>query len=197
MRRSTKITIGVIVFILIGLIVGITLYFVLRKKPSSSSPPSPPAPPGPPSPPSDNSRQELLNLLQSLNKTNEDFINEKANIDKYFYQNVVTELNPTLKKQMIEKLVSTYQTLWTSIGSFVATSNSKILTLIAHDDTFSQKNRDDYSERNQKVNQDINSYQQIFIASQKSGDVAQLLIDMMTYTDYLINDIIKMLYFYR
>ena len=37
MRRSTKITIGVIVFILIGLIVGLTLYFVLKKKHNTST----------------------------------------------------------------------------------------------------------------------------------------------------------------
>ncbi len=41
MRRSTKIKIGVAVFILLCLIIGLTLYFVLRKKPSSSSEPSP------------------------------------------------------------------------------------------------------------------------------------------------------------
>jgi hypothetical protein len=40
MRRSTKITIGVIVFILIGLIVGLTLYFVLKKKHNTSTDPT-------------------------------------------------------------------------------------------------------------------------------------------------------------
>lgn len=40
MLRSTKIKIGVAVFIVLCLIIGITLYFVLHKKPTSSSQPS-------------------------------------------------------------------------------------------------------------------------------------------------------------
>jgi hypothetical protein len=40
MRRSTKIIIGVIIFIIICLIVGLTLYFVLKKKHNTSTDPT-------------------------------------------------------------------------------------------------------------------------------------------------------------
>jgi hypothetical protein len=70
MRRSTKITIGVVVFLLICLIVGLTLYFVLSKKSSSGSAPT-----------DSPSQKQLIQLSGTITNVSTEFQSTKNTAD--------------------------------------------------------------------------------------------------------------------
>ncbi len=120
MRRSTKITIGVIVFILICLIVGLTLYFVLRKKDSSTSIPSS----SPSVSPSINNK-DLTTFLGVLKNAVPNFRKEEDNN----YSNFQEALQSG-SVDKIEKAFKIYNLFYLSVGQFKNDSRNKINSIL-------------------------------------------------------------------
>jgi len=145
MRRSTKITIGVIVFILIGMIVGITLHFVLRKKPSSSVPPSEPVLP------TYTPQQELSNFLQTMKENLKAFTNDQSDLQRY--QKTMTEqTDKKFQEQMKQQLITNYKSLWNNIKNFSSSLYQPIDRLSMNNPQYQKKFLKGYVALNNKIN---------------------------------------------
>jgi hypothetical protein len=182
MLRSTKITIGIVLFLLICLIVGITLYFVLRKKSSSSSP--------------DNSRQDLINLLQNLNETKDDFLEKKLLIDVDASRTINLDKDSDVKKQMIERLSSSYQSLLIKMIDFIRTSQNKINGLIDGNDALSPSDKYYYSQLKEKINIAIDDWENLLRNLQKSGAYEDLFVFSKQNANTILIYMSQMLSFY-
>jgi hypothetical protein len=137
MRRSNKnkVLIGVIVFIVISLIVGLTLYFVLSKKNHSNS-----HMPVPPAPPADNHYAEARNKLNIIYQNSTQSLQElksqvkKANTD---FENALKNTNLSIPNAVdnyihlfdvaVDKVKSTIKQIndiYTFIGNYDDQSHS-------------------------------------------------------------------------
>lgn len=178
MRRSTKITIGVIVFILICIIVGITLYFVLRKKPSSSDPPSPHVLP------TYTPQQELSNFLQTMKENLKAFTNDKSDLQRY-HKTMIEQTDKKFQQQMMQQLITNYKSLWNNIKKFSSSLYQPIDALLMNNPQYQKKFLKAYLALNNKINRYEKNINNVI----KRGKDDNIVNVLETSVGHLISDI--------
>jgi hypothetical protein len=178
MRRSTKITIGVIVFLLICLIVGLTLYFVLRKKPSSSVPPSQPVLP------TYTPQQELSNFLQTMKENLKAFTNDQSDLHRY-HKTMIDQTDKKIQQQMMQQLITYQKSEWNNIKKFSSSLYQPIDKLLMNNPKYQQKFLKGYVALNNKINR----YEQNINNVIKRGKDDNIVNVQDTSIEHLISDI--------
>jgi hypothetical protein len=190
MRRSTKITIGVIVFLLICLIVGLTLYFVLRKKPSSSSPPSPPSPPSGSTPYS--RYQESKSKLKDLYTENQDLNSKIMNLMKELDD--IYNKNKTIHQASI---IIAYNETENNINTTIKSLNDIYTFIGNYDDSahmFSVNKKAFQTQFAPEFNRDIENFRKmIFQKGEKPHDYAGNALQVFQQLQMTVNGLIKYL----
>jgi hypothetical protein len=142
MRRSTKIKIGITVFIVLCLIVGLTLYFVLRKKPTSSSQPSQhvrkllsSSSSSTPYSRYQQSKPELKNLYQEIQDINSKLTSTITALQNIFNNNdnkpIDSDTYIKLYNEIESKIIGTIETIndiYTFIGDYDDSAHSFSVT---------------------------------------------------------------------
>jgi hypothetical protein len=184
MRRSTKIIIGVIVFILISLIIGLTLYFVLSKK-SNSSRSSQQSSIGIPT---YTPQQELSNFLKTMKENLTAFTNNQTDLHR-FHKNMMEQTDKKFQQQMMQQLIIYYKSSWSGIKKFSSSLYQPIDTLLMNTNVFNQQYQQKFLKGYVALNNKINRYDRNINNEIKRGKDENIVHVLDTSIGHLISDI--------